>query len=261
MAQEYRYSSAGLTHVGRVRKLNEDAFLERPDLGLWLVADGMGGHSSGDLASRTIVETLAQLQQPASASDLMIEVRSRLADVNSMLRQEAESRGPGTVIASTVVALLAFGQFFAAVWAGDSRLYLLREQRLSQITEDHSHVQELVKAGLLSEEEAIRHPNANVVTRAVGAHDELELQIIQDRVRHGDIFLLCSDGLTRMLSDAEIAGVLAQGGMQEALQQLIDLALERGGKDNVTAIIIESAALEKTHWDEDTTVVPARETI
>ena len=261
MAQEYRFQSAGLTHVGMVRKHNEDAFLERPDLGLWLVADGMGGHSSGDVASQLIVDTLGQLPTPASASDLMIDVRSRLAQVNGILRQTADERGPGTIIASTVVALLAFGQHFAAVWAGDSRLYLFRDQRLSQVTEDHSHVQEMVKMGLLSAEEAGRHPNANVVTRAVGAHDELELQVIQDRVRPGDIFLLCSDGLTRMMSDDEIENAISQASLQDCVEQLIQTALDRGAKDNVTAILIEAQAQEATPWDEDTTIIPASETI
>jgi serine/threonine protein phosphatase PrpC len=258
MPQEFRYQSAGLTHVGKVRKLNEDSFLERSDLGLWVVADGMGGHSSGDVASQMIVNTLAQLTQPATASDLMIEVRSRLANVNEALRQEAETRGPGTIIASTVVAMLAAGPFFAAVWAGDSRLYVLREGRLSQVTEDHSHVQEMVKMGLLDEEEASRHPNANVVTRAVGAHEELELQVVQDRIRNGDVFLLCSDGVTRMMTDPEIEGILNSGAIGECLPRLIELALERGGKDNVTAILIETHPQENS-WDEETTVIPAKE--
>jgi serine/threonine protein phosphatase PrpC len=261
MAQEYCFQSAGLTHVGKVRKHNEDAFLDRPDLGLWLVADGMGGHSSGDVASRLIVDTLNQVPPPATASDLMAEVRSRLAQVNDILRQTAEARGPGTIIASTVVALLAFGPHFAAVWAGDSRLYVLRDQRLSQVTEDHSHVQEMVNMGLLDEEEAARHPSANVVTRAVGAHAELELEVIQDRLQPGDVFLLCSDGLTRMMADAEIEDALNGGPLKDCVERLVQLSLDRGAKDNVTAILVEAQPQESGGPDDERTIVPAGETI
>ena len=171
----FAFASASLSEVGFVRKLNEDASLDRPDLGLWVVADGMGGHDSGDYASRLIVELLGEMPPPNSAGNLLSEIRNRLERANQMLRTKASDRGQDSIIASTVVVLMAYGEHFACLWAGDSRMYRLRDGEFLQVTHDHSHVQELVDVGVLSADEAESHPQANVVTRAVGADDALEL--------------------------------------------------------------------------------------
>jgi len=233
----YAYLSAARTDVGKVRRLNEDACLDRPDLGLWAVADGMGGHDAGDIASRLIVEELDKVAPPADAATFLSEVKARLQRANGELRAEAARRGAGKVIASTVVALLVYGRHFACVWAGDSRLYLFRDER--QISRDHSHVQELVNLGLVRPEAARDHPQANVVTRAVGATDTLELEMRHERVLPNDVFLLCSDGLTKMLTDDEIEEILSRVAAPEAAQVLLDLALERGAVDNVTSVIVQ----------------------
>jgi serine/threonine protein phosphatase PrpC len=240
----FHFVSGAATHVGCVRKLNEDAYLDRADLGLWAVADGMGGHDAGDHASQATVAALGRVPPPPSASILLATVKAALVTANHELRQEAAGRGPGRIIASTVVTLLAFGQHYACVWAGDSRLYLLRGEELRQVSRDHSHVQELVETRLLSPEDARNHPLGNVVTRAVGAADELELESRHDRLRDGDLFLLCSDGLCKAVEDGEIRAILMRTSLFDAPYALIETALERKASDNVTVVAVQCRAAE-----------------
>lgn len=235
----YAFVSASCSHVGMVRRVNEDACLDRPDLGLWAVADGMGGHDAGDVASRLIVEGLARVPPPTDAAAFLRAVEGALQEANRALLAEAARRGPGRIVGSTVVVLIITGRRFACVWVGDSRLYLFRDERLRQISRDHSHVQELVNLGLVRPEAARDHPQANVVTRAVGATDTLELEMRHERVLPNDVFLLCSDGLTKMLTDDEIEEILSRVAAPEAAQVLLDLALERGAVDNVTSVIVQ----------------------
>ncbi|MEO3433933.1 protein phosphatase 2C domain-containing protein [Inquilinus sp. CAU 1745] len=235
----FRFVSAAATHVGKVRKLNEDSFLDRADLGLWVVADGMGGHSAGDFASQTIVGMLDSIPFPLDATGFEGDVVSLLNAAHRRLREESARRELRQPIGSTVVALLAHNGDFRCLWAGDSRLYRLRDKTLSQVSRDHSHVQEMVDNGVLSVEEAAAHPSANVITRAVGAYDELILDRTGDRLEPDDIFLLCSDGLNRMVSDAEIESILAHEYIDEAVPIMIDLAVERGASDNVTVVGVQ----------------------
>jgi len=232
--------SWAMTDVGAVRKHNEDNLLSRPDLGLWAVADGAGGHESGEVASGMIVSELDRLPRDLSGAEVLAEVRLTLARVHDRLRAEAASRGPGAMIASTFVALILRDKHFACLWAGDSRAYLLRAGVLSQITRDHSLVQELVESGKLAAEDAERHPHANVITRAVGADAEaLELDKVIGQAEPGDRFLLCSDGLSKTLSDAEIAGLLAAPEGVPPPELLIAAALAHRVNDNVTAVVVE----------------------
>ena len=241
----FRFHSAAATHPGAVRKLNEDSFLDRADLGLWAVADGMGGHEAGDYASQTIVHGMHGLDPPESAPDFLAAVTRCLHESNRRLRESAAERGK-TVIGSTVVVLLAFDGHFACLWAGDSRLYLLRDGALNRVTRDHSQVQELVDAGVLDPEEAERHPAANVITRAVGAADDLSLDICQGPLAPGDRFLLCSDGLVKAVSEAEIAEALRDSAPEEAAARLVDAALARQASDNVTAVLVEAQNVTET---------------
>jgi serine/threonine protein phosphatase PrpC len=222
-----------------VRKHNEDSYLSRPEIGLWVVADGMGGHQAGDVASQAIVHSLEQMDDPVDGVQFIREVRQRLAEVNEQLMAEAATRGNGAVIGSTVVALLAFGSYFACVWAGDSRLYRLRDGTFLQMNRDHSQVQEMVDAGLLEPELAESHPLGNVITRAVGVHENLELDKVTDQLIPGDVFLLCSDGLSKTADGPDIARILAETELAEAPQRLVDAALQAGGNDNVTVIAIQ----------------------
>ncbi len=236
--QGFRYVVSCGTDVGRVRSLNEDALLDRGDIGLWAVADGMGGHDAGDFASQAIVDALGQVAPPTDGSSFLRDVEERIQGAHAALRRESVVRGSGGIIGSTVVALLAWDRHYACVWAGDSRLYLLRGGELRQVSRDHSLVQDLVEAGELAPEEAESHPQANVVTRAVGAVEDLVLDKTHEQISTGDMFLLCSDGLTRHVSDQEIAAVLTGETAPGAAQVLIDLALERGARDNVTTVVV-----------------------
>jgi serine/threonine protein phosphatase PrpC len=229
--------SAVRSHVGHVRALNEDACLVRPDLGIWAVADGMGGHERGDYASGLIVGELGRVRRPTSARELLQSVDEALARCNQTLLERA---GDGELSGSTIVALLVFEQNFAAIWAGDSRLYRLRDGRLEQLTRDHSYVQELVERGELAPEQARRHPLANRITRAIGADRELHLDVIDGRLEPGDLFLLCSDGLTGMVEDAAIAAILAEADPDAAAERLIEAALAAGGNDTVSAIVVRN---------------------
>ena len=232
-----RFQSWAVSHPGAVRTHNEDAFVDRSDIGLWAVADGAGGHEAGEVASGMLKDVLDAIPPGLSASELLAQVRLRVAEVHQALRDEAEKRGPRSMIASTLVVLLARDGHFACLWAGDSRVYLLRGGTLAQVTRDHSLVQELVDAGSITAEEADGHPRANVITRAVGATDALELDKVSNRLAAGDRFLLCSDGLNTTLSDAELAELLADPGPAD---RLVDEALTRRATDNITVVAVEA---------------------
>jgi serine/threonine-protein phosphatase Stp1 len=225
----------GISHRGTVRTRNEDAFVERGDIGLWAVADGAGGHDAGDVASAAAVAALAAIPAGLSAAEVLAQVRLRLGDVHADLQRRAASSVSGNIAATTVVVLMARGDHFACLWAGDSRAYLLRDGAMSQVTHDHSLVQEMVESGLLAREEAEGHPQANVITRAVGSQDALELDKVSGRLLPGDILLLCTDGLFKALPEAEIAQMLAAGSGPE---QLLERAMKAGARDNVTALVV-----------------------
>lgn len=234
-------SSAAMTHPGMKRGHNEDTYVNRPDLGLWAVADGAGGHSAGEVASGMIAEALESIPPGLSASELLAEVRLRIKDTHEALREEAARRGENVTIASTIVVMMARNEYFACLWAGDSRAYLLRDGALQQITRDHSLVQELVDAGVVKPEDAEKHPRANVITRAVGAamDDDFEMDKISDRLMPGDRFLLCSDGLCKTLPADEIAALLGSVDGVPPPEALIAAALDQNASDNVTAVTVE----------------------
>ncbi|MDP3854191.1 PP2C family serine/threonine-protein phosphatase [Phenylobacterium sp.] len=234
------FQTASRTHVGLSRSLNEDRFLARPEIGLWAVADGMGGHQAGDLASLRVVEALVGLGRFGSGYAYLNAVRDRLADANADLMAHAATLSPGAVIGSTVVVLLAHEDHYACVWAGDSRVYLRRGGALMRITHDHSLMQELIDSGALDEQEARKRRISNVITRAVGATDTLELSETHGDIRPGDVFLLCSDGLTGLVEDHELGAVLALDDLEAAADRLLSLTLKRGAKDNVTLMLVRA---------------------
>ncbi len=250
------YITATRTHVGLVRKINEDSILARGDVGMWVVADGMGGHEAGDYASRKIVEELAAVPRPEDGRRFLADVQDALTAVNDELWQRAGAIVAHRVIGSTVVVVLAFDGAYACLWAGDSRVYLSRAGVLTQITRDHSLVQQMLDAGAISEEEAKTHPDGNVITRALGASDVLRLDVTSDQLADGDKLLLCSDGLTRMVDEFEIGGHVAGPDIQLAADALLDLCLARGAKDNVSFIIVQvaDAAADASHDHDDVTI-------
>jgi protein phosphatase len=234
----YRYESWAVSHEGRVRELNEDRFLMDPNLGLWVVADGMGGYDAGEVASTGIVEQLKTIGIPTSASDQHARFVDRLTQANHEL-QDYSQRNGGSILGSTVVALLIYEGAYRCLWVGDSRIYLLRQGELTQLSRDHSEVQELVEQGILSREEARTWKGRNVITRAVGVYPEIDIEAAYGDVEPGDTFLLCSDGLTAHASDDDILEAVTGRGAKAACEKLLELVLERGATDNVTIVITQ----------------------
>lgn len=235
----FKWLSASLTHVGTVREINEDAVLDVPSRGLWVVADGMGGHAAGDVASQMIVENLRQVPAVKKLSSFVNVVEDRLLDANQKLYEMSISGAEQRVIGSTVAALLAFENHCLCVWVGDSRVYRLRDGRLEQITRDHSEVEELLEQGLITPEAATTHPAGNVITRAVGGASELLVDLNLHELRKGDRFLICSDGLYKELSCVDMRDRLANGSCKQVCQNLVDTALARNCTDNVTVVVVE----------------------
>jgi type VI secretion system protein ImpM len=226
-----RYSSAGASDVGKVRSVNQDSFLERPDAGLWAVADGLGGHNHGEVASRMVCDALADLAPAGNFDETVAAARGLVKEVNTRLRLEAERAQDPIGSGSTIVALLTQGSRYAVLWAGDSRVYRLRAGRMEQLTSDHS-------AGELDES-----GNAtSAITRAVGAESELVLDLHRGHVSAGDRFLLCSDGLTRIVPPTRIQELMGQESTRAAVDCLLQATLEAGAPDNVTVVIVDAYA-------------------
>jgi serine/threonine-protein phosphatase Stp1 len=244
-------TSTARTDVGMVRQHNEDACMDRPDLGFWVVADGMGGHSAGDVASNMIVERLGELTLEPRLSHAVDEIETVLEDVNSTLRALAVTRDAAT-IGSTVVGLLIRGAHAVCLWAGDSRAYRVREGLLEQLTQDHALVADLVDRGVLTAAQAENHPQSNLVTRAVGAADALKLDVEIFTISPGDQFILCSDGLDKELTDREIRDTVTSHRPNEVANALVELALARGSRDNVTvvAVTVQGTDAEVTEMGE-----------
>lgn len=237
-SRAFRFASAARTHCGMVRKLNEDAYLELPDTALWAVADGMGGHNSGDFASALVIGRLSRIVRAETVYELRSAVARQLALANDELLTHARrsARGP---MGATVAVLTSCRGYYSCSWAGDSRIYLLRKGRLRRITSDHSIVQTLIDAGEISADEARHHSRAHVVTRAVGANTELLLETANGELEVGDRFLLCSDGLTGVVDDLQIRELIADRDIQTAIDGLISHALDCGAPDNVTAVLTD----------------------
>lgn len=237
-----RFTCAGNTHVGVVRSGNEDNFLVDHQRGIFIVADGMGGHAAGEVASEMAVAIIADqvdgirtLSRDGAAQRMSDSIRLANDRIFKRTVEEHDKRGMGT----TVTVLILFARRYLIGQVGDSRAYLFRNGRLDQITKDHSYVQEQVDSGLLTPEQARTHPYSNVITRCVGANEEVTPDIYVGTIESGDILLLASDGLTGMLEDSDLVNILKQeGGPDSWVDSMIADANRRGGLDNVTAVII-----------------------
>jgi len=243
----------GLSDVGRKREHNEDALLVDADLRLYIVADGMGGHQGGGTASRLAVETIREDVERARESDpaalagtterldenplraiLRAAVERACRSIFSAAQGDPNLQGMGT----TVTALLLNGRSAFVAHVGDSRCYLIRDEAIHQISEDHSLVNEQLKAGAITPEEARTSRFRNIITRSVGFEEQVAVDLLGFEVRPGDRLVVCCDGLSNLVEDAEILRVVAQSPLGEAPERLVELANERGGDDNVTAVVI-----------------------
>jgi len=227
------------TDVGLRRKVNEDSLLVRTERGLWAVADGMGGHDAGDVASAKVTQALLELPVVYGLDDLVESAVGALKNVNRQLIALAAGGDVQRTIGSTVVGVAIANGQYRCFWAGDSRAYRVRDGKIEQLSRDHSLVQSLVDAGMLKPEEAEGHPNANVITRAVGVSEELMVDVAGGDARTGDLFVLASDGLTRLVGDSEILAELVSKALPAAVSRLVEMVLARGAPDNVSIIIVK----------------------
>ncbi|NOT89601.1 MAG: serine/threonine-protein phosphatase [Lysobacter sp.] len=225
-----------LTHAGLRRELNEDTYYGDSDLGLWLVADGMGGHEYGEVASALARETIVrEIRQGASLAQA---IRTADEEIIRVSRQRSDALPMGT----TVVALRVLGNRFEVAWVGDSRAYLWRDGQLAQLSHDHSYVQELISQGAITVDQARSHPHRNVVTQALGVTDpqNLNVETLSGELRPGMQLLLCSDGLTEEVDDGNLSQVLShiECSAQECVDGLVAAALDGGGSDNITVVLV-----------------------
>lgn len=243
--------SYGGTDLGRRRQVNEDAYLADDELGLWVVADGMGGHAAGEVASQESVDTIfgmvkrgkrvIESQDPEStlrAAVRLLEgsVQAATYMIYAMSELDASKSGMGT----TITAMMAMDTYVITAQVGDSRIYQVRDETARQLTEDHTLINWQLKQGIITEEEAKHSKHKNVITRAVGNRDYVQVDTSVVELSEGDRYLLCSDGLHGYLRLEEIPGLTNLGG-RESVHRLIDLANSRGGKDNITALLVEVA--------------------
>ena len=235
MSVQFRIASVAATHPGLVRRVNEDRHAERTADGLWVVADGMGGHAFGDWAAHAVVQAIESVEVPPTFDAAVQAVADGVHSANRRIWAESQRREQQ--MGSTVVVLLVHGDRFAALWVGDSRIYLRRADMLVPLTRDHSQVQEMVDRGLIAPEEAADHPRGHVLARAVGVGARIAVDVVTDAVEPGDRFLLCSDGLSGQVTDPELGAILALP-ESEAIEALVARALDRGAPDNVTAILV-----------------------
>lgn len=235
--QVFSFESTGRKHPGHVRRINEDDFVDRPESGLWLVADGMGGHDTGDVASNRVRDAMLTVGVPASPADLYARFEDRLYQAHEHIVAHAEAMGVD-MMGTTVAALLIFARSFRCAWMGDSRVYRLRDNQLEQLTSDHSELRKMLEDGQVSEAEAQATARQNVITRAVtNVRDPLDIELVDGDVQSGDMFLLCSDGLNKHVSDAEIAKMLRLR-PHAACDGLVQQALARGGSDNIAVVAV-----------------------
>ena len=225
------------SHVGLRRKVNEDSVFVRTERGLWAVADGMGGHDAGEVASGMVVDALRQLPIVYGLDDLVETAITAIRKVNTELIELARSQSGVRTIGTTIVGLAIANGQFRCFWAGDSRAYRVRHGQIRRLSRDHSLVQDLVDAGMLDSADAEKHESANVITRAVGVSEDLEVDTSTGEAESGDLFLLASDGLTRVVDDGEILEELTSRDADEAADKLIELVLARGAPDNVSLVI------------------------
>ncbi len=231
--------SAAQSDIGTVRKVNEDDYYDAPQANLWCIADGMGGHARGDVASHMITKELAELVSSAADSLSVERIVACIEQVNQSLVKLSETHKG--IVGSTVVVLFFEDVKAHFIWAGDSRIYRLRDNNIKRITRDHSQVEDMVDAGLIKAEEAKNHPKANVITRAVGASDEIELEVKTFDLNSNDQYFLCSDGLNKVMSDTEIEYALLTMPTKTITQRLIEVALSRNARDNVTVTVVRNS--------------------
>lgn len=241
--------SFSVTDIGRKRKLNQDfVYSSDEPVGnlpnVYIVADGMGGHQAGDYASKCTVETMVREIRGCFEKSPIRILSKAIRIANDQVRKKAREDESLLGMGTTVVAATCLGKYLQVANVGDSRLYIINDE-VRQITRDHSLVEEMVRMGGIDREAARNHPDKNIITRAIGARDTIEIDFFHEELKSGDIVLMCSDGLTNMLEDEEIGRILrSQGSIEERAEELIEAANQNGGRDNIAVIVIDMFAEE-----------------
>ena len=241
--------SFSVTDIGRKRKLNQDfVYSSDEPVGnlpnVYIVADGMGGHQAGDYASKCTVETMVREIRGCFEKSPIRILSKAIRIANDQVRKKAREDESLLGMGTTVVAATCLGKYLKVANVGDSRLYIINDE-VRQITRDHSLVEEMVRMGGIDREAARNHPDKNIITRAIGARDTIEIDFFHEELKSGDIVLMCSDGLTNMLEDEEIGRILrSQGTIEERAEELIEAANQNGGRDNIAVIVIDMFAEE-----------------
>jgi len=235
---QLRYRSAARSHVGMVRSVNEDSVLTRDDAHLWIVADGMGGHENGQWASQTLIGRFAQLDLPVDRATRGATIVRTIENGNRTIH--AAATAAGKQMGTTTVVMHCDATDVLLLWVGDSRIYRFRQNRLVQLTRDHTLVQDLVDRGSLRPDEAETHPMSHVLTRAVGTEASLRCDSLVDKEQAGDRYLLCSDGLSKVVPDELVATILSTGTIDAAADRLIAETLDRGAPDNTTVVVLSA---------------------
>ncbi|MDD6307687.1 MAG: Stp1/IreP family PP2C-type Ser/Thr phosphatase [Clostridiales bacterium] len=234
-----------MTHVGQRREMNQDyMYTSETAVGnlpnLFLVADGMGGHAAGEYASRFTVEKIVEKITNSSQREPVAVIKEAVEEVNTMLLAEAEADASKEGMGTTIVAATVIDDRLYAANVGDSRLYVINQDNITQITRDHSLVEEMVRLGEMNKEDAKDHPDKNIITRAIGVLSEVAVDFFEIVLKPEDMILMCSDGLTNMVEDSEIKRiVLGQRDIVEKAEKLVETANRNGGKDNITVVLIE----------------------
>jgi serine/threonine protein phosphatase PrpC len=244
------FDTGAKSHTGLVRTVNEDSYLTRPGANIWAVSDGMGGYEGGRIASNMVVNGLLDLDVDVAdplerAGD---DIGDRLKSINTRLLEKTQSLGI-EMAGATLALLVIRHERVLCVWCGDSRVYRIRRGRIEQLTHDHSEVEDLVRSGALTRDEARVWPRRNVITRALGVRSDAEFEMVDDDLEIDDVFVLCSDGLTTHVDDEEIARLAGESDAQIIADQLVHLTLERGARDNVTVVIVRCEEREITVVD------------
>ncbi|MBZ9613439.1 PP2C family protein-serine/threonine phosphatase [Rheinheimera maricola] len=240
----FGWRSISVSNTGKVRKINEDSCMENKEQAHWAVADGMGGHHAGDLASQMIINNLSSLRQSADLASFIDQIEDTLLGVNENLYQLAKSRN--TVIGSTIVGAVLNKAHILLYWAGDSRGYVFRNMHLSQLTRDHTLVQDLLDENKISLEQARNHPEKNVITRAVGSHQNLFVDCYMMPIKEGDIFIICSDGIEKEIDDMKLESILKNSrSLKQSAEDILDNVLNAGARDNVSFVLIEPVSLNE----------------
>lgn len=235
-----RYDVAWRTHMGLVRSVNEDRLLVNAEQGIFAVSDGMGGHMRGDIAAQMVVDALADVKASADHRQMTEAVQQAIGKANAEICKAAMARGVDATMGATVSVLVISGNRYSCLWAGDSRIYLLRDQKLSRLTSDHSVTQDLIDRKLIEESQRNSHPQASVITRAIGISSALDIALNSGDMLPDDRFLICSDGICGTLDDDEIGRIILESGEEREADDLVEAVINLGARDNLSFILVHN---------------------